>query len=299
MKDWINLQHLQYFKAIVEYGTIAKASQNLLVSPPALSMQLKQLEERFGQLLFERKNKKLLITEFGKKIYEYASQMNELQDDIIEYVNMGIEVEAKKIKIGLNDALPKYLSVILTRTIKNISQETGIILTENNNRILKEKLLTNKIDLAFSNIPIHDQQGDLTCKEFKKEKVSLYGSPKFKSFSKKFPSSLSEAPFILPSLHSDIRHSIDNWFLTKKVKYQNIIEVQDSSVKKLLACEGFGVVPLPDFGAKKYLEDGELIKIGELKDVYERYYWIAKKSKLKELGLIERIVTGIKNNLIS
>lgn len=297
MKEWINLQHLQYFKAIVEYGTIAKASQNLLVSPPALSMQLKQLEERFGQQLFERKNKKLLITEFGKKIYEYATQMNDLQDDILEYVNMGIEVEAKKIKIGLNDALPKHLSVILTKTIKGIAEETGIVLTENNNRLLKEKLLTNKIDLAFSNIPTHDQQGDLTCKEFKKEKVSLYGSPKFKNFQEDFPARLNDAPFILPSLHSDIRHSVDNWFLTKKVKYQNIVEVQDSSVKKLLACEGLGLVPLPDFGAKPFVASGQLIKIGELKDVYERYYWIAKKSKLKELGLIERIITNLKNDL--
>ncbi len=57
MQNWLNYHHLLYFKVIAESGSLAKASEILRVGQSALSMQLKLLEDRLEQPLFERKQK--------------------------------------------------------------------------------------------------------------------------------------------------------------------------------------------------------------------------------------------------
>ncbi len=295
MRLWVNFQQLQYIKSIVENGSIAKASLELRVSSPALSMQLKSLEEKFDEKIFERKNKKLIITNFGKQIYEYSLKLHELQEDILEFVNSKSYKERGKIEIGLTDGLPKVLSLLAASEYKKLAPESVISLQESNTNELANKLLTNKLDIAFCNIPISDIEGDLVCQEFAEQNVSLYGTSKFKNLKKNYPRSLNNAPFILPSLHSNIRHSVDYWFLDNKITYQKIIEVQDSSVKKILASEGLGLVPLPEFGAKPLIDSKQLIKIGELEGVTEKYYWMAKKNSLEKKPHLKKLINNMKN----
>ncbi len=299
MNNWVNFQQLQYFKSIVDHGSIAKASKELRVSPPALSMQLKSLEEKLGKKLFERKNKKLIITDFGNRIYSYSNKVNDLHDDILEFINTGGHEEIQQIKIGINDSLPKSISLSLIENLRSSHDELGVVLEEHNNEELIAKLLSNKLDVAFCNIPISDSGGELICKQFGKSHVSLYGSPVYKSLIEKFPHSIIDAPMILPSLHSDLRHSVDYWFVKNKITYRNIIEVQDSSVKKIFACEGFGLVPLPDFATKSYIESKQLLKIGQLKGVTEKYYWISKKKRYQNKPLIQELIKVLSSGFTS
>jgi LysR family transcriptional activator of nhaA len=66
MDSWLNYHHLNYFRVIAQEGSIARAAQKLRLGQPTLSAQLKQLEEHIGIKLFERKHKKLILTESGR-----------------------------------------------------------------------------------------------------------------------------------------------------------------------------------------------------------------------------------------
>ena len=68
----LNFHHLKYFWAIAHHGHLTKAAEALHITPSALSIQLRQLEERLGHQLFERRNRKLVLTEAGRVALDYA-----------------------------------------------------------------------------------------------------------------------------------------------------------------------------------------------------------------------------------
>ena len=66
--EWLNYHHLYYFCAVVRTGSISKASQELRVSSPAISMQLRSLEDSLGEKLLVRSGRRLVLTEMGRVV---------------------------------------------------------------------------------------------------------------------------------------------------------------------------------------------------------------------------------------
>ena len=71
----MNLRDLHYFIVLAEVGHFGEAAKRCFVSQPTLSMQIKKLEEELGVLLFERDNKRVLITDVGRQLVERATDI--------------------------------------------------------------------------------------------------------------------------------------------------------------------------------------------------------------------------------
>ena len=68
----LNFHHLRYFWVVAHRRNLTRAAEALHVSPSALSIQLRQLEERLGHRLFERRNRQLVLTEAGRVVLTHA-----------------------------------------------------------------------------------------------------------------------------------------------------------------------------------------------------------------------------------
>ena len=79
MNKWINYHHLYYFKTIAEEGTVSRAAEKLRLGQPTLSAQLKQFEDQLDVQLFERVNKRLVLTEHGRIALDYAKNILDLR----------------------------------------------------------------------------------------------------------------------------------------------------------------------------------------------------------------------------
>ena len=79
----MTITQMQYFVAVCEYGTISKSAEILHISQPSISLAIKDLEEQFGVILFERENKRLVLSEEGKHMYavtkDILKQINSLE----------------------------------------------------------------------------------------------------------------------------------------------------------------------------------------------------------------------------
>ena len=293
--NWLNFHHLLYFREIVVQGSLSKASEALLISPPALSAQLKLLEENLGQQLFERQGRNLVLNEFGKQIFKYCEKIHTIKQDIIFLANNDYIQNKKNIKIGIADGLSKTVSKDIVIKLKNQFKDLSFSINESDQNELTTKLLTHDVDIIFTNRICSDDKGDLLSKEYNSEKINIYGTKKHLKLMKNFPHSLNGASFIMPSLHSDIRHLVDQWFIEKKIKYNMVAEIEDSAVKKLLAAEGIGLVPLPEKGAKESVKSGKLYKIGNLKGVSEKYYFTVRRNRKLKNELLEFLISELKN----
>src|SRR5512138_3037363 len=73
--EWLNYHHLLYFWTVARAGTIARAGQELRLSQPTISNQLKVLEASLGHKLFERQGRRLALTDVGRTALRYADDI--------------------------------------------------------------------------------------------------------------------------------------------------------------------------------------------------------------------------------
>lgn len=280
MNQWINYHHLFYFKTIVEEGSVSKAATKLLIGQPTLSAQLKQFEDNMGITLFERKHKRLLLTEQGKVAYDYASSIFKMGSEMYEVLHDRLKPLRPTLHVGCLDSIPKRITATLAKQALRISPCQITLLEGKSDELIRE-LGAHRIDLVLTNfLPVASESKGFFPRQISKENISFFGSPKFKHLKKGFPQSISGQPVILPTYDSKLRYDIDHWAKLNKIELNIIIEGQEIAVKKLVASEGIGLMPTAFYSVKRQVDAGELIEIGTMKGVYEEIYLISAQRKI-------------------
>src|SRR6187431_748149 len=102
-----NFHHLYYFYTIAQAGSVSKAAKELRLSQPALSYQLKRLEDFLNVKLFERKGRGLVLTEEGHSALSYAKQIFDAGKEFADGLRDRSEKGRVRIQIGAMDSIPK------------------------------------------------------------------------------------------------------------------------------------------------------------------------------------------------
>ena len=113
MLQWLNYHHLYYFYVIATEGGVTEASRKLRLAQSTLSSQLKQFEEVIGYHLFERKKKKLFLTDIGKRVFDYAHEIFSLGEELKHSLGNLKDSMSLTLKIGVMDSIPKKFVVNL------------------------------------------------------------------------------------------------------------------------------------------------------------------------------------------
>lgn len=148
----LDIKQLRYFMAIVEEKTILAAAKRLHMSQPPLSQQLRTMEEDLGVSLFDRRGRKLLITEAGIALYQHAYQtikLLEAAEAEVKEIGCG---EKGKLRIGVNTLSDIDLPHILTEYEKNFPNITYNI-HQNESSQLIHLLELREIDAALIRLP--------------------------------------------------------------------------------------------------------------------------------------------------
>ncbi len=276
--QWLNYHHLYYFRAIANEGGIAKAAEKLRLGQPTLSAQLKQLEEMVGKKFFERRNRKLILTEAGKAALDYANEIFRLGDEMLEVLKDRTPDDLVHLQIGALDSVPKNVLLSIAIEAYNIAGCTVSILEGKGDELFRE-LRAHRLDLIVSNYPSQaPEEGQVFSKSVGKLPVFVYGAEKFKGIKKGFPRSLNGHPFVLPTPHSKLRHDLNHFFKLNDIQIKPIAETQDTSLQKLLAAHGIGLAPFSQIGKKP---DENLIQLGRLKGVYEEVWLVSAQRKIE------------------
>ncbi len=274
---WINYHHLIYFKEIANHGSISKASEFLKVGQPALSSQLKNFEEFLDVQLFERKNRKLILTEAGRVTLEYANKIGDLGQELLNVIeNKGFTKEIQ-LSVGALDGIPKSL---ISDIVDFAHKKTGCFLSVYEGSIdsLLRKLLAHQIELIISDHEIGSlKKENIFSRRIFRGQVVAVASDEYRDLRRNFPQSLNDVPVILPTSHSTLRKDIEHYFHLNDIKPKLIGETQDTSLQKILASKGDGIIFLPEFSIKQLQKDGKLIKIGTVNQVFSEYHLIYSK----------------------
>lgn len=281
MNTWINYHHLYYFHIIAREGSISQASKILKLGQPALSAQLKQLEEMLNVQLFERSHKKLNLTESGKIAYEYSAEIFKLGTEMVEALNDRLTPNRIHIQLGALDSIPKHLIFELCRRAYETSPCSISIIEGKDDELLRE-LLNHNIDLMLTNhVPKISDTRKIFSRKVAQIPVLMCGSIKFKKLKKGFPHSLDGQPFVLPTSHSKLRHDLEHFFKIKGIHPDIVAETQDTSLQKIIGSKGVGIIPIAEIAARGLLERGILTNLGSTEGVFEEIYLVSSVRKIE------------------
>lgn len=153
-----NLRDLEYLIAVAELRSFRRAAEHCHVSQPALSNQIRKLEETLGVQLFERSNKRVITTEVGMRLVEAARRVSREVRSLDEIAASARDPLSGRFRLGAFPTLSPYLFPTLVPRLMEVLPQLKPVLVEEKTRALIERLHAGTLDAAFVALPIHDER---------------------------------------------------------------------------------------------------------------------------------------------
>jgi LysR family transcriptional activator of nhaA len=274
----LNYHHLRYFRAVAHDGNLTRAAERLNLSQSALSIQIKNLEERLGHALFERQGRQLYLTEAGRIALDHADTIFSAGEELVETLKETGRTR-RAIRIGALATLSRNFQMEFLRPILGRS-DVDMILRSGSTSELLGALESLNLDVVLLNqAPMTDSVTPFVAQHVYQQRVSLIGKPDYGDGGKDLAGLLSRHPVILPTLESGVRSQFEALVERLGIVPQVAAEVDDMAMMRLLAREGAGLAVLPPIVVKGELEAGTLVEFDALPGMIENFYAVTTKRR--------------------
>ena len=286
--EWLNYHHLLYFWTVVRAGSIRKASEQLRISPPAVSTQLKLLEDQFGEKLLARSGRRLVLTETGKTVFSYAEDIFTLGRELMDVVKNRPVGRPLRLDVGVVDVMPKAVVQALLEPALHLRETVRIVCREATSDQLLGRLAIHELDVVFSDSPVDPSLKIRAYSHLLGEcGVIFVGAPSIAArYRKDFPQSLQGAPMLLPTENTAFRRSLDFWFESKNIRPVILGEFEDFALLRAFGETGAGVFPLPSVLEAQVQKEKKLKTLGATADVRTQFYAISAERKLQHPAVL-------------
>lgn len=278
----LNFSHLLYFWTVARYGSIARACERLNLSQPTISTQIRKLEQSLGQRLFDRSGRKLTLTAVGRTVYEYADEIFLLGRELLGTMRGLPGKRSGRLHVGVPTFLPKLITYRLLKPVLHLPQPVQLVCHESGLDELGAGLAKHKYDVILTDTPLHSPG---STRSFNHSlgacDIAICGLRSLAApYRTGFPQSLDGAPFLLPTLATDVRRTLDRWFDSVPIAPRIIGEFDDSALMKEFGAGGGGLFPVPSAVLPEVKRQYDVEPIGRLLKHKVRYYAVTTERKL-------------------
>ncbi|QKX05466.1 LysR family transcriptional regulator [Aquimarina sp. TRL1] len=250
------LHQLQIFLKIVEKGSITKASEELHLTQPAVSIQLRNFQDQFPIPLTEVIGRKIYITDFGKEIAEAAQKIIQ-EVDQISHKTLAYQGQLSGVlKISVVSTGKYIIPYFLSDFMKKHS-EVNLVLEVTNKEMVVSSLEENSVD--FSLVSVLPKHLKISKTNLMENQLYLVGSTT-DTFEKKMydTSILSELPLIYREPGSGTRHTMEEYLEQNNIVARKQMELTSNEAVKQAVIAGLGYSIMPLIGIRNDLEANRL-----------------------------------------
>jgi LysR family transcriptional activator of nhaA len=285
----INFNHLHYFLTIAKEGSIVKASKVLHITQPALSHQLRLLEEDLDCKLFDRVGKRLVLNKDGQHVKEYATQIFRQSEEMISFLKTSQYHHIKIVKVGIVSWLSRdHILEVIKPLLHNPHIKVQVI--QKDMVSLIKELQSKSIDLLLCDTPYTGRSKKLIGHLLTKDKIICVASSKPKGT---FPKSLQQKKIVSYSEPCFLGDAVEYFLQSNRIETQLAGEFTDASLIRI-ACEKSGLIGfLPQTTVRESLKEKKLVKLGELKD-NDYQLWAITQKEYRHNSLLFNLIQSFK-----
>jgi len=261
----MNLRHatlhqLRIFLAVARHGSFARAAEALHLSPPTLSLQVKQLAESVGQPLFEQLGKKIYLTATGETLAgacaDIEDRLNRLSEDLCALQG----VEKGQVRLAILTTV-KYTVPKLLGGFCAAHPGIDVAMVVGNRENLLQRLAQNLDDLYIMGQP--PEGLDVLSEPWAENPLVVVAPPSHPLAHQRRidPKKLAAEPFILREAGSGTRLTAERFFATHGVTLRNRLEVGSNEAIKQTVAGGLGLAVLSATTVGPEVALGELVKL--------------------------------------
>ena len=294
------LNQLQIFWKIAQTKSITKAAEELHLTQPAVSIQLKNFQNQFSIPLTEIIGRQLYITDFGKEIAIAAEEiLNQVEE--INYKSMVYKGELTgQLKISVVST-GKYVIPFFLKEFLKLHPGVSLKLDVTNKSKVSENIIQNEVD--FSLVSILPTDLNINNIELLQNKLYLVTGKDSTYSNKKYNESIfNELPIIFREKGSGTRYTMEQYFENKGIVFNKQMELTSNEAVKQAIIAGLGSSIMPLIGIKNELNNGEL-KIINIKGLPITTNWHLIWSKNKGFSPVAKayleFLTSEKATIIS
>jgi LysR family transcriptional regulator, hydrogen peroxide-inducible genes activator len=152
----ITLRQLRYFDALARHGHFGRAAEACAISQPALSMQIKEMEEALGGLLLERSARQVSLTRFGEELAGRVRDILRSVDELGDFARASRDRLAGRLRIGLIPTIAPYLLPRIIANLTRMHPELDIQVRETLTPKLIRELAEGRLDTAIVALPVSE-----------------------------------------------------------------------------------------------------------------------------------------------
>ncbi len=253
----ISIQQLRALKLVAEHNSLTKAAKILGMTQPAVSIQLKRLQEQFEVPLSEIVGKKVYMTEFGQELVNTAenifNELDQVQDKMLELKGL----LAGKISISAVST-GKYIIPYLMSEFMKLYPHVEISLEVSNRRTVLAHLQENVTDLALVSVIPDDM--DLERIHLAENSWHLASNPENLDYYKKQieENAWENIPIVFREQGSGTRLMMEKYFNHRNFAVKSKMELATNEAVKQAIMAGLGASIISNFSIYQEIEEGRI-----------------------------------------
>lgn len=284
----LNFKHLRYFWMVAKAGSVARAGEQLHLTPQSISGQLKALQDSLGVELFQRAGRGLELTESGRRILGYAEEIFALGDELLEAAREQPARKSVPFKVGIADSVPKMVAYRLVEPALRIEGPIRLTCREGRLAALLADLAVHRLDMVIADRPMPTNLNVRGYNHFLGESgMTVFGAGALvQGLAGGFPGMLDDAPFLLPGEDAAVRPRLMQWFEARRLRPRIVGEYDDSALLMAFGQAGAGLFVAPTAITGYVVEQFGVAAIGRIDSVVEQLFAITTERRLVHPAII-------------
>jgi len=284
----VNLNHLLYFWVVAREGSITAASRRLGLTHPTVSGQIHALERVLGHKLLARRGRGVVLTEAGRLAQDYVDSMMSLGGELVEMLAASPAGRPRRFEVGVANAIPKLVVRALLEPALRLPEPVRLVCREDRPAGLFAALAANELDVVFTDVPLAPHS---TVRAFNhvlgESDVSFFAPARLaQRLERGFPRSLDGAPVILPTDDTNLRRTLDAWFLAEDLRPRVVAEIEDAALASVFGSLGLGAFAAPTVVASALHAQYKVVPVGRVRTLRETFYAISAERRLQNPAVV-------------
>lgn len=287
----MNLNQVQIFCAVAKHLSFSMAAEEMFITQPAVSQQVKALERQLNVKLFERVGHKLFLTEAGEGVLPHAQALLTAKAEMDQTLAMLRGSGRGRLALGANTTGGMYVAPAIMRAFRDLSPDVEATLQiETTNRIL-DRVMQNMIDVAIVTGPVEDRR--FAIRDLCEDEVHLIVSPShsFAGRASVSPAEVAAEDFAVPEPGSRTRMLIEGAFHNQGHRLRVTMQLPGTEAVKKAVEANLGVAMVSRYAISREVALGALARIPIDGLVIERPIHILHRKGKHLSPLVRRFLT--------